>query len=83
VCVVFVPVYMCVCVSTRVYVCLYSYVRVCACSGTPLYVSEHIICSSNLYFTRDVIGEPLTNRNISYIKVFVICPYRTPRDVNT
>jgi hypothetical protein len=29
---------------------------------------------SNPYFTPDVIGEPLTNRNFSYIKVFGICP---------
>jgi hypothetical protein len=27
---------------------------------------------SNPYFTPDVIGEPLTNRNFSYIKVFGI-----------
>ena len=26
------------------------------------------------YFTTDVIGEPLTNRKIRYIKVFGICP---------
>ena len=29
---------------------------------------------SNHYFTPDVTGKPLTNRNISYIKVFGICP---------
>jgi hypothetical protein len=28
---------------------------------------------SNPYFTPHVSGEPLTNRNISYIKVFSIC----------
>jgi hypothetical protein len=26
----------------------------------------------NPYFTPDITGEPLTNRNISYIKVFAI-----------
>jgi hypothetical protein len=29
---------------------------------------------SNPYFTPDVIGEPLTNGNVSYIKVFGISP---------
>jgi hypothetical protein len=41
---------------------------------------EHIIdCElegffSNPYFTPDLIGEPLTNRIFSYIKVFGLCP---------
>jgi hypothetical protein len=29
-----------------------------------------LIFLSNPYFTPDVIGEPLTNKNFSYIKVF-------------
>ncbi len=37
---------------------------------------------SNPYFTPDVTGKPLTNRNISYIKVFSICPLPWATDGN-